>query len=190
MNLVFIFYFMCFGNCMAQVAAGTTIPFELQEGRPFVHARINGIPLSLLLDLGGYETVALTKSDTEMVAASKVESTRTFRSSDGNMHSAIGLRLDSLELDAVNFGAVTGSEMAGGGTSYIGAGLLGKKLLVFDYVRNQLRMYESGDKDAFHRECGSSEFPVDIVGGVFQSYLLIDGKVLTAAWDKIGRAHV
>lgn len=174
----------CFGKCIAQTTPQISIAFELKQGQPLVHAELNGVPVSLLLDLGGGDkAIVLNPSDAKSVAAHRTESTQSFSSFDGKIQKALGLEFNSVKLGGVDFGAMTGSEMADGGTSYVGAGLLGKKLLVLDYKLNQLRMYESGDKTAMRRECGASTFPVDVVRGVFQSYLLTQGKVLTAAWD-------
>ncbi len=174
------------GNCMAQLpqaATGAPIPFELKGGRPMIQARLNGVPVGLLLDMGGYATVALIPKDAQAVGARRTDATQTSTTYDGRSQAATGLHFDSLMLGPIDFGAVTGSETPGAKTSYVGAGLLGKHLMVLDYPHQQLRLYASGDKEALRRECGASTFTVNVVRGVLQSQLVAQGKTLTAAWD-------
>jgi hypothetical protein len=169
--------------CHAQDRPEATIPFELRGGRPFVSAEINHVRVSLLLDFGGYDTIALNKADAGASGAQGTESTHTFSSFDGKSQKSSGLHFKSVTLGDAAFPEVDGSSLDGEASSYVGAGLLGKKLVVLDYVQNQVRLYRSGDARALERECGRNTFPVDLPRGVFQTYLQTEGKLLTAAFD-------
>jgi hypothetical protein len=52
---------------------------------------------------------------------------------------------------------------------YIGMPVLGRYLLVLDYPRKRVRLYKSGNSEAFSRECGARTFRVDFVNGIAQS---------------------
>ena len=166
---------------------GATIALQLQEGRPFVRAEINQVPLSLLVDLGGYDTVALNQADAGKAGAqpqlSPNETLGGFSTFDGKRQQSSVSRFREVLVGGVPFGEVRGSIFGGEGTSYVGAGLLGKSLLVFDYAKQQLRLYQSGDAQALRRECGANTFPVDVRRGVFLTYLRVEGKTLVAAFD-------
>jgi hypothetical protein len=174
---------VCADCAAVQPGSGQIIPFELTQGRPFVRASINGKPVTLLLDLGAYDTLALNHADTDATAATRTATNGAFLDAEGKRHDVTGLHLDKLIIGATSFGTIDGSVVTGEGHSYIGAGLFKKNLLVFDYPHHQLRLYNSGDASALRRECGTRTFPLDVKNSLLKSYLYTDGKVLTAAFD-------
>lgn len=169
--------------CQADAGPEATISLRLQQGRPFVDVAINNVPVSLLLDFGGYDTIALNKADAEKAGVEANNSSRSFSSFDGKRHSSFGTHIKVAAVGGAIFREIDGSILGGEGNSYLGAGLLAKKLVVFDYLGNEVRLYQSGDAAALYRECGNDTFPVDVRRGVYQTYLRVGGKTLTAAFD-------
>ena len=148
-----------------------------------VGAAINHVPLSLLLDLGGFDTISLNKADSAKVGAQGKDQRRQASLFDGKLQEYQGLHFKAVTVGNAEFGEVEGSALSGEGNSYVGAGLLEKWLVVLDYPHSQVRLYKSGNSQALERECGTTTFPVDVRRGVFQTYMRTEGKLVTAAFD-------
>jgi predicted aspartyl protease len=169
--------------CQANAQSDASIPLQLQQGRPLVNVTVNHVPLTVLLDFGGGGTIVLNKADAEKTGAFANNATQSVSTFDGAVHNVSAVHLNMVTAGDAIFGEIDGSVVGADGDSYMGAGLLDKKLVVFDYAHNQVRLYKSGDAHAMQRECGTDNFPVDVRHGLFQTYVRVDGKTLTAAFD-------
>ncbi|WP_430391313.1 hypothetical protein [Dyella sp. 20L07] len=180
-------------GCAAALDAPLKLPFQVESGLPTVKAIVGGKPVNLILDLGGFQGLALKPS----VAASTPLS---FTGQEVHWRNAEGQDFTSRNFNAhVSVGSLDLSEVAGGELGgnegfpqdgYLGLGVLRHYLAVFDYPQGELRLYASGLAAAMQAECGSAGKPLDVVNGVSQSEVETDHGKLLFQWDTGSSANV
>jgi predicted aspartyl protease len=120
------------------------VPIHLEGGMPWVDATIGGRPVRLLLDLGGFDAVALIPDELKKIEVTWTgESRITF--SLGESAKAREYVLPEVELGGVVFSDVTGHEdllhdknRKIDRPGYLGLGLLRRFRVVIDYPARQL----------------------------------------------------
>jgi hypothetical protein len=152
------------------------IPFETNDtGLPTVVVKIDSVPVTLFLDYGGYAELAVK---TEALGPTSVRFTgdvQKSRDAQGHEHVSRKFIAQTLSIGAGSWRDVSGTELPASPafrfpqSGYLGFGLMKSYLAVFDYPRNELRLYPPGDRRALNKECGSSTFPISVVDGVTQT---------------------
>jgi hypothetical protein len=188
--------------CLALLAAstatcasgdiGTTplrIPFHLdsRSNLPTVTASISGKPVSLLLDLGGYHAIALKPAVAQALSVDFGGGNKTLGDSSGAERTSRDFTASKLVVGDLALGHMEGGELRGHDNlpqdGYLGLGLLQGYLAVFDYPKEELRLYPTGSSAAMQAECGQSIIPVTLEGGVVLSSVDTDRGTFKFVWD-------
>jgi hypothetical protein len=121
------------------------LPIALEQGMAWVNASVQGRPLRLLVDLGGFDTVALVPEELKELPVSWTGRERATFSAMGESATAREYELKDFELGGVRFTELRGFEdllhkkpRAKGRSGYVGLGLLRRFRLVIDYPARQL----------------------------------------------------
>ncbi|HKS15993.1 MAG TPA: hypothetical protein VJU16_01705 [Planctomycetota bacterium] len=172
------------------------IPLILERGLPWVDVRIGERTLRLLVDLGGFDTVALSPASLEGMHVTWTGRTRTTYSAMGRMASAREYELPSMVLGGVVFNAVRGTEDVLQGeerpanrAGYIGLGLLQRFNLVIDYPERELVLLwpdVAPPPDYDVPSWPSTEFGAGVNGVI--STVVVDGSPRRLVWDT-GASH-
>lgn len=166
-----------------------TIPLEVRRGLPTVNVRIGEETLKLFLDLGGHQGIALTTSELGRVKVRYLDSWSEFRNSKDQILRARQFVAEGVLLGAFHLGNVRGGEAVMGASvppdqnGYIGLPVLQSYLLVFDYPKNEVRLYPPGDSAALAVECPSKSFGVSLVNGIAVSEAMTEHGKRLFIWD-------
>ena len=121
------------------------VPLTLEGGMPWVDAKIGGRPVRLLLDLGGFDAVALIPDELKEIQVTWTGKSKTTFSAMGEAARAREYVLPEVELGGILFPDVKGYEdlLHGKNRSvsrvgYLGLGLLRRFRVVIDYPARQL----------------------------------------------------
>ena len=179
--------------CPALAAASealTKIPFELRGQLPTAKITVGGKVIPLFIDLGGYLPIALTQGALRQATVNYTGTSDKWKDSTGAIHESKRFVAPDVTIAGASFGDLQGAEFsfqegpdAADPKGYIGFGLLKNYLLVFDYKMSMLRLYRSGDSGAITAECGSQQFPIEVVNGVVQSTIDTEKGKLIFQWD-------
>ncbi|HMH67027.1 MAG TPA: hypothetical protein VK519_03810 [Pinirhizobacter sp.] len=152
------------------------ISFETNDtGLPTVVVKINGVPVTLFLDYGGYAQLAVKSEALGLTAVRFTSDVQRSRDAQGRDRVSRKFTAQTLSVGSRNWQDVSGTELPASPafrfpqSGYLGFGILKSYLAVFDYAGNELRLYPPGDRKALVRECGSSTFPISVVDGVTQT---------------------
>lgn len=166
------------------------VPFTLDSNLPVVRATVSGKPVSLILDLGGFSALALTKEALRTAPVKFSGMSQSWRNAMGQVFTTRLFTAPDLDAGELKIGTVNGIELASqpGANGmkqdgYIGFGLLRHYLAVFDYPDQELRLYTAGSAGAMKSECGDNLFHIDIANGVVQSRIVTDKGQLIYQWD-------
>lgn len=172
------------------------IPLVLDRGMAWVDVTIAGRPLRLLLDLGGFDTVALTPESLEGMSVTWTGRTRTTFSAMGDVAKAREYVLPAVEMGGVVFRELRGTEDLLKGekrvvqrTGYLGLGLLQRFNLIIDYPARELVLLwpDVSPPAEYHvEEWPSTEFASGVNGVV--ATVEIDGERRRLVWDT-GASH-
>ena len=172
------------------------IPLFLDRGMAWVDVTIEGRPLRLLLDLGGFDTVALTPESLEGMSVTWTGRTRTTFSAMGDVARAREYVLPAMELGGVVFRELRGTEDLLKGekrvvqrTGYLGLGLLQRFNLIIDYPARELVLLwpdVSPPEEYRVEEWPSTEFAAGVNGVI--GTVEIDGERRRLVWDT-GASH-
>lgn len=172
------------------------IPLVLDRGMAWIDVAIAGRSFRLLLDLGGFDTVALSPESLEGMEVSWTGRTRTTFSAMGDVARAREYVLPPMELGGVVFRDLRGTEDLLRGekravkrTGYLGLGLLQRFNLIIDYPARELVLLWPGvSPPAEYRveEWPSTEFASGVNGVV--GTVEIDGERRRLVWDT-GASH-
>ncbi|HEY3226125.1 MAG TPA: hypothetical protein VGK61_03895 [Planctomycetota bacterium] len=172
------------------------IPLVLDRGMAWVDVNIAGRSFRLLLDLGGFDTVALSPEALAGLAVSWTGRTRTTFSAMGDLARAREYILPALELGGVVFHELRGTEDLLQGEKravkrpgYLGLGLLQRFNLIIDYpARELVLLWPDVSPPAEYRveEWPSTEFAAGVNGVV--ATVEIDGSRRRLVWDT-GASH-
>jgi len=121
------------------------VPLTLEGGMPWVEAKIGGRPVRLLLDLGGFDAVALIPDELKEIQVTWTGKSRTTFSAMGEAATAREYVLPEVELGGILFPEVKGYEdllhgknRAVARAGYLGLGILRRFRIVIDYPARQL----------------------------------------------------
>lgn len=152
------------------------VPFETNgTGLPTVVVKINGAPVILFLDYGGYAQLAVKTEALGLTAVRFTGDVQKSRDAQGHERVSRKFIAQALSAGSGNWHDVSGTDLPASPafrfpqSGYLGFGLMKSYLAVFDYAGKELRLYPSGDRKALDRECGSSTFPISVVDGVTQA---------------------
>ncbi|HTF57903.1 MAG TPA: hypothetical protein VK661_11790 [Planctomycetota bacterium] len=172
------------------------IPLVLDRGMAWIDVIIAGRAFRLLLDLGGFDTVALTPESLQGMAVTWTGRTRTTLSAMGDVAKAREYVLPAMELGGVVFRELRGTEDLLKGekrvvqrTGYLGLGLLQRFNLIIDYpARELVLLWPNVAPPAAYavEEWPSTEFASGVNGVV--ATVEIDGSKRRLVWDT-GASH-
>jgi hypothetical protein len=121
------------------------VRLRLDDHLPVVRAVVDGRPVELLLDLGGFDTVALRPEVLEELPVSFVGGTRRWRDARGKLHRSRAYRLGVVEIGGLRLNSVIGHELGSvveptlkGLDGYLGLGLLRSFTVLVDYPSERL----------------------------------------------------
>ncbi len=171
------------------------LPIDLRHRLATVDVLVAGQPLKLFLDLGGFHAISLTAAELSRANVQMREAPHEYMNSAGRMFESRRFIAPDVVIGGVSFGDLEGGEFLFDasaappeGNGYIGMGLLGQYLVVFDYPAKRVRLYRSGDSRALELECGRNRFEVSLVDQVAQSVVTTDYGDLLVEWDT-GATH-
>jgi len=165
------------------------IPFHLESrsNLPTVMATVAGKPVSLLLDLGGYHAIALKPVVAQALAVDFGGGNRTLGDSSGVERISRDFTASKLVVGDLVLDHLEGGELRGHDNlpqdGYLGLGLLQNYLVVFDYPKEELRLYPAGASAAMQAECGHTVIPIMVEGGVVLSSADTDRGMFKFVWD-------
>jgi hypothetical protein len=170
------------------VAAADTISFQLSNRLPTFQASLNGVAVSLFIDLGGYQQLSLTPEGLDRVKVDLLPGTESWRDSSGAIHTSRRYIVKDAKFGSLHFDRIDGGEFYvpqgqsfRGADGYVGFGLLRRYLVVFDYLKSEVRLYP--DATPLQDACRGQEFGFKILNGVVQSIFEADGTRLIFQWD-------
>jgi len=173
-----------------EAPARTVVPLRIEGNLPVVQAAVGGRSVSLLLDLGGFDTVALRAGVLDDLDVTYSGATRRWSDAGGAIHRSRAYRLPVVELGALRLEDVPGHDLPAsaelpveGIDGYLGLGLLRAFRVIVDYPRGRLVLARG---DAALADDGVATWPrlaaqVDDRGVV--SRLRTDGRTLRCVWD-------
>lgn len=189
-DAVFLSMLMTGSAYAAESTPSSTISFQLIGRLPTVQATTSGKTLPLILDLGAFAAVALT---TEALNSTPVKfdgRSLEWRDASGYTFKARTFQVDDLSIGHFSAGSTSGAEFrypdgdaSHAQVGYVGFGLLSHFLLVFDYQKDELRLYPPGDSADMAAECGKHHFPIDVIDGVVESKFNTEHGQLIFQWD-------
>jgi len=169
-------------NPPVEAACSGAVPLRLTHGLPVATIDIQQVPVDLLLDLGGFETVSLTANALDRVHPTFTGKTRRFENARGDRLVAREYRLSQVALGPHVFEDLVGSEHVFAPdlappieAGYLGLGLLRHFHLTIAYGRGELGLVD--------RRCAAPELPE---GGPWRQVRLEsqkDGLRISAAVD-------
>ncbi len=156
----------------------TTIHFKLVSRLPAVQADVDGKSLPLLLDLGGFASIALTTATLETTSVKYTGKSVQWRNAAGEVFATRIFSVNQLSIGKFKAEHVDGTAFQGHLVhplvGYVGFGLLRHYLLVFDYPDRELRIYSPASTGVIQQECGDHEFHFDIINGVVQTKIMTE----------------
>lgn len=148
------------------------IPFTVdQTGLPTFEAKIDGKPVSLFLDFGGYKNLSLKQHVLENLEVTYKNETEHFTSSTGVLSTVKTFTAHNFQAGTVRLSTIDGASLPDGlyrfpQDGYLGFGFLKAFLVVFDYAHGEARLYPSNNPKLMQSECGTNVFPVEVAKGV------------------------
>lgn len=181
-------------NALASSAIAE-LNIEVRSGIPNTEVLIAGQSFKLFIDLGGFRAISLTTAELARSNVKFVDKSDRYKNASGKAFETRQFIAPSVSVGGVSFGDLEGGEIAYAegegppdGNGYIGMGLLGKYLVVFDYPGGRVRLYQSGDYGSLRRECGDNLFPIIMKNGVAASIGQTEYGELLIEWDT-GTTH-
>jgi hypothetical protein len=144
-----------------------TIPIEIVSGYPVLVARIADRDLPLMLDLGGYEHITLTKEAMRVSGVVALSERDQHKDAQGNLIEAARFRVKELKLGDATFTDVDGHVAAFaaaypaapiGNVGRVGRALLSPYSVLIDYAAGRLTLLPA-DARAERRGCRGTPVP-------------------------------
>jgi hypothetical protein len=161
------------------------IPIEIEDGNPIASARINGVPVKLVIDSGG-GVVVLKPDVARRVGAVRAESTRTSIDAHGMIVAQPVLTLNTLELGGHEFSRVEAAEYSGEvpRDGSVGREFLNRYLVIYDYPSRKITLFTPDEGVASTQECrGASARTIPHPEGVIVSMVATDAGTMKVMWD-------
>lgn len=172
------------------------VPIVSRQGGPVVDVRIGEKTLPLLLDLGGFDTIALSPEALENLQVAWTGKTRIVQDALGNAFRSREYRLPDVTLGPWTWSDLTGNEYhhrqqttAALRNGYLGLGLLRRFTLIIDQPRGTLVLLKPGDP--VPREYPVDwwiEVPFSTGGSGVRTAASMRGRELRVVWDT-GASH-
>ena len=166
------------------------IPIELEKGNPIAPARINGVPVRLVIDSGG-GVVALKPEAAKSVGAARTGSASSSTDALGSESTQAALELSTLELGGVSFSNVAAQEYAKEvpGDGSIGRAFLNRFVTVYDYASRKITLFTPGERSAADMGCrGTAARTIADPDGLVVSMAKADHRAMRMLWDT-GATH-
>jgi len=164
------------------------VPIELEKGNPVASARINGVPLKLVVDSGG-GIIVLKKGLIEKARAARTGSVRPSTDAYGNKNSQTLFRVDKLELGGHTFPDLEAAEASkymseSPGDGVIGRDFLNRFLVVYDYSSRQITLFSRDERSSADRKCrGTTVRTIPDQDGIVISKANSDHGTMRMLWD-------
>jgi predicted aspartyl protease len=171
-----------------QCVAAVIVPIEIESGNPVAAARINDVPVRLVIDSGG--GVLTLKSETvNRIGLAPTGATRPTTDALGNNASRDLFRVKTLELGALKLTDLDADEA----TEYasqspvdgvIGRFVLNKFAVVYDYPARRIMLIPPDNKNELRTECRGTK--VDLTASAEElivSQAQIDHGDIRMLWD-------
>jgi hypothetical protein len=172
------------------------VPLVPREGGPVVDVRIQGKVIPLLLDLGGFDTIALSPEALKDLQVVWTGKTRIVNDALGNTFQSREYRLPDVTVGPWTWSELTGNEFhhrqqipAALRNGYVGLGLLQRFTLIIDQPRRTLVLLKPGDP--VPREYPVDwwiEVPMSVGGSGVQTAASLGRRDLRVVWDT-GASH-
>ena len=170
-----------------------SLPLELSQDYATVHVTIEGKQIPLLLDLGGFSTIALSDSVLSTLSV-KFAGTRSYDDAYGNSHKVRNYVVPSAELGTLRLENIEGTEqhtdLARPGrvpTGYLGIRFLRSfARVIFDYPHSRLILLRDTVLPADYRALRWTSIPY--YGDEVRSHASMDSVDLEFLWDT-GASH-
>jgi Aspartyl protease len=183
-RLLIPFAFLLSAECLGAIV----IPIELEKGNPIASARINGVPVRLVVDTGG-GLVTLKPETVAKVGAARTGSTSKYSDGHGNEDTQAILKLNALELGGNSFPNVEaadagtyGAEAAGDGS--IGRAFLNQFVAVYDYAARKISLFTASERSSADRECrGALVRTIPDPDNTIVSMAKTDHRTMRMTWD-------
>lgn len=155
--------------CTTLAAAAIVLPLTFDDGNVYVAARIDDVPLRLIVDTGGKGSLQLTAAAISKVRLEMKPAVVTRIDAVGNEYRGRAFEVAELRIDDTAFHEVLGfvrGEAAGGLTGALPAdGLIGMEFLRpyvarFDYRSNSLTLYREHQRGEAAGACEGRQVPV------------------------------
>lgn len=167
------------------------IPFSVEgSGLPTFSARINGEPVRLFIDTGGYKPIALKQGVIRRFSLSYDDGSSSANDAQGQAYTTRSFTATSFQAGSLSLSPAHGADLPNLGThaypqdGYLGYGVLKSYALVVDYARGELLMYApSAGSAVLARECGRKTFDLEIRNAVIQATVETDVGPRTFQFD-------
>ena len=158
------------------------ISFSVEEsGLPTFSARVNGDPVQLFIDTGGYKPIALKQDVIRRLSLPYDDGSSSANDAQGQSYTARSFTATSFQAGSLSLSPAHGADLPNLGThaypqdGYLGYGVLKNHTLVIDYARGELLMYApSAGSAVLARECGVDTFDFEIRNAVIQATVETD----------------
>jgi predicted aspartyl protease len=168
--------------------AAIVVPIELEKGNPIASARINGIPVRLVVDSGG-GVIALKPKLIEKTAAARTGSTRSTTDAYGNKSMQTLFSLDTFELGGSTFSNIEAGEAGKYAAQSPGDGIIGRHFLnrflaVYDYSSRKITLFSRDERSTAEGECrGTTVRTIPDQDGIIVSTAKTDHEAMRMLWD-------
>lgn len=158
------------------------IPFVLDAtGLPTFAATVDGSPVRLFLDTGGYKAIALKQDAIRRTGVAYDASSASANDAQGHAYVARSFTAASFNAGSLSLSPARGADLPDFGShgypqdGYVGYGVLKNYVLVIDYSRGDISMYDPADGPAVLRsECGAHTFAAEVKNAVIQATVETD----------------
>lgn len=158
------------------------ILFSVDEsGLPTFSAWIEGKPVRLFIDTGGYKPIALKQDVIRRLGLSYDDGSNSANDAQGQAYTARSFTATNFQAGSLSLSPAHGADLPNLGThaypqdGYLGYGVLKSHALVVDYARGELLMYAPSTGSAvLARECGGKTFDFQIRNAVIQATVETD----------------
>lgn len=197
-RLILIGLACCFSVPFRQVSAEPVaiMDFEFRYRSPVTSILVNGVDLSLLVDLGGSNAVALTKEELLLTKPKFIGETGKHQFLNGETYTSRKFTLDSVAFGSVLLTNVLGREYFRASFSpkdlpgHIGIGILGQFQVIINYPEKTISLFKPTVPSITFNECnGGNISELDIFEGTIRSKVSFGGENnYLFAWDT-GASH-
>jgi len=177
------------GFTAASGRAEIIVPVEIAHGNAIARATINGVPLKLVIDLGGLGSLSLKPDAIARTKAVPLPATISQTDALGHTSERRTFNVSRLELGNARFRDTVAHEAGGHVANAPGDGLIGRDFLkqfvvVFDYPSRVVTLYSPKERKAADAACTGDPVPtIPDPDGIIVSMAVSDHGPMTMLWD-------